>query len=75
MYVRFLERSVEIERCIVDLMEYVDGDSVVTAAITEQQLEAYLFILIPQIGCYQNDFWELLTQCTCMYTIYCANFT
>eukprot|EP01036_Dinobryon_divergens_P031956 gene31956-41453_t len=47
--IRFLERSVEIERCIVDLMEYVDGDSVVTAAITEQQLEAYLFILIPQI--------------------------
>ena len=50
MNIRFLERSVEIERCIVDLMEYVDGYSVVTAAVTEQQLEAYLFILIPQIG-------------------------
>ena len=51
---RFIERSVEIERAIVDLMEFVKVGDPFTASLTEQQLESFLYVLIPQIGSFAN---------------------
>ena len=51
----------------MDLMGYVEEDNVLTAAVTEQQLEDYLLVLIPQIG---SRVGNVCTVCT-MYTYEC----
>ena len=47
---RYIERTVEIEKAILNLMEFaISNEDLASTMISEQNLEAYLFRLIPEV--------------------------
>lgn len=66
-FIRYVERAVEIEKTILNLMEFSISDDPSSTTISSQNLEAYLIRLIPEIdlkGQMHESFYEYYTY-TC----------